>query len=79
MTLHNTEYHITFSSQAGRFYYYFAKDDTGWYQVTSAGSRHQATAEQVLNHLLPALADVKPGVKVSVEYVPEASSPNSAR
>jgi hypothetical protein len=29
MTLRNTEYRITFRSKAGRFYYYFAKDDTG--------------------------------------------------
>jgi hypothetical protein len=56
MTLRNTEYRITFSSKAGRFYYYFAKDGSGWYQVTAAGNRHTATAEQVLNHILPALA-----------------------
>jgi len=31
MTLRNTEYRITFSSEDGRFYYYFAKDDSGWY------------------------------------------------
>jgi hypothetical protein len=77
MTLRNTEYRITFSSKAGRFYYYFAKDDTGWYQMTSAGNRHKATAEQVLNHILPALSQVKPGVKVSVDYVPEVSGPDS--
>ena len=48
MTLRNTEYRISFSSKkTGRFYYYFAKDKSGWYQVTAAGNRHQATAEQV--------------------------------
>ncbi len=73
MTLRNTEYRITFSSQEGHFYYYFAKDDAGWYQMTSAGNRHQATAEQVLNHILPALAQVKPGVKIRVEYLPDAT------
>ncbi|HUV58224.1 MAG TPA: hypothetical protein VMV96_05415 [Acidimicrobiales bacterium] len=76
MTLRNTEYRITFSSEAGRFYYYFAKDAIGWYQMTSAGNRHNATAEQVLNHILPALSRVKPGVKVRVEYVPEDSGPD---
>jgi hypothetical protein len=75
MTLRNTEYRITFSSRTGRFYYYFAKDHNGWFQVTSAGSRHKATAEQVLNHLLPILARVKPEVDVFVEYVPEAATP----
>jgi hypothetical protein len=31
----------------------------------------------VLNHVLPALAKVKPDVAVTVEYVPDSSSPNS--
>ena len=61
MTLRNTEYRISFSSKAGRFYSYFARDGSGWYQITAAGNRHKATAEQVLNHILPALAKVKAG------------------
>ena len=77
MTLRNTEYRITFSSTTGRFYYYFAKDGSGWYQITAAGNRHKATAEQVLNHILPVLAKVKPGVEVMVEYVPDSSAPDS--
>jgi hypothetical protein len=75
MTLRNTEYRITFSSKPGRFYYYFAKDSSGWYQITSAGNRHKATAEQVLNHVLPALAEVKPDVRVTVEYLPGGTLP----
>lgn len=75
MTLRNTEYRITFSSSADRFYYYFAKDDCGWYQVTAAGNRHKATAEQVLNHILPVLANVKPGVKVTAEHLPDGMTP----
>lgn len=55
MTLRNTEFGITFSSKTSRSYYYFAKDAGGWYQVTAAGNRRKATAEQVLNHVLPAL------------------------
>ena len=71
MTLRNTEYRISFSSKkTGRFYYYFARDESGWYQVTAAGNRHRATAEQVLNHVLPALANVKPDAAVTVEYTP---------
>src|SRR5215831_1706834 len=82
MTLRNTEFRITFSSRSGRFYYYFAKDTGGWYQLTAVGNRHKATAEQVLNHVLPALAEVepgvrlKPGVRMTVEYVPEPQSPD---
>ena len=77
MTLRNSEYRITFSSEAGRFYYYFAKDDSGWYQITAPGNRHKATAEQVLNHVLPALAKVRPGVKVTVEYMPNGNAEDS--
>lgn len=77
MALRNTQYRISFSSGTGRFYYYFAKDADGWYQLSAAGNRHKATAEQVLNHLLPALAKtqpgqrLKPGVQISVGYEPE--------
>ena len=74
MTLRNTEYRITVRSANDHPYYYFAKDENGWFQVTAAGSRHAATAEQVLNHLLPVLAQVKPGVTVCVEYVPEGEA-----
>jgi hypothetical protein len=35
MTLRNAEFRITFSSKADRFYYYFAKDGGGWYQITT--------------------------------------------
>jgi hypothetical protein len=73
MTLRNTEYRITFSSKTGRFYYYFAKDGSGWYQITAPGNRHKATADQVLNHILPALAKVKPDVEVTVGYVPDST------
>ena len=77
MTLRNTEYRIIFTSRTGRFYYRFAKESDGWYQTTAAGNRHKATAEQVLNHVLPALAEVEPGkrlkpeIRLTVEYVPE--------
>jgi hypothetical protein len=77
MTLRNTEYRVSFSSEAGRFYYYFAKDGSGWSQITSKGNRHKATPEQVLNHILPAPAKVKPGVTVTVDYVPEATPAQS--
>jgi len=70
MTRRNTDYRITFRSKTGRFYYSFAKDAGGWYQITAAGNRHKATAEQVLNHVLPALAKVKPGLEIAVEYAP---------
>jgi hypothetical protein len=45
-------------------------------QITAVGNRHKATGEQVLNHVLPALAKVKPGAKVTAEYVPESGVPD---
>lgn len=75
MTLRNSEFRITFTdSRTGRFHYYFARDETGWYQMTRPGNRHEATAEQVLNHVLPALARLKADVKLTVEYWPEAEA-----
>ena len=85
MTLRNTEFRITFRSKTDRFYYRFAKDAGGWYQITSAGNRHGATAEQVLNHVLSALAEtesgarLKPGVKMTVEHVPESGLPGEGQ
>ena len=77
MALRNTEYRITFTSTTGRPYYYFSKDGAGWYQITAAGNRHKATAEQVLNHILPALARMKPGVELTVEHAPEPAEPEA--
>ncbi|MDP4221274.1 MAG: hypothetical protein Q8916_04105 [Bacteroidota bacterium] len=77
--LHNTEFRITFSNaNTGRLYYRFAKNASGWYQKTAAGNRHKATAEQVLNHLLPALSGIKPNAKVTVDYRPAARSTKPA-
>jgi hypothetical protein len=66
--LRNSDYRITFSSLSGRFYYYFAKDD-GWYQITALDHEHRTTPEQVLNHVLPALAHVKPNVAIKVTHL----------
>ncbi len=33
----------------------FARDDKGWVQTAPSGIKRRCTAEQVLNHLLPAL------------------------
>lgn len=69
MTLRNSEYRITSSSSTGRFHYYFARDAGGWYQITALDHRHRATAEQVLNHLLPALAALNPNVRAAVTHL----------
>ena len=39
-----------------------------WVKVSTRGNEFRATAEQVLNHLLPALAGVQPRITVEVQH-----------
>jgi hypothetical protein len=48
----------------------YHRDKAGWVKVSARGREFRATAEQVLNHLLPALAGVKPNLTVEVEHRP---------
>jgi hypothetical protein len=47
-----------------------AGDKKCWVKVSTRGNAFRATAEQVLNHLLPALAGLQPRLRVEVEYRP---------
>ncbi len=51
----------------------YFRDARGWLKVSARGRRFRMTAEQVLNHLLPAIAGVKRGVVVEVVYRPGAT------
>lgn len=64
--LTNDCYLITMRVGSGVERYY--RRGEGWAKVTTRGRVMPATAEQVLNHLLPALAGVKPNVGVKVEH-----------
>ena len=66
MKLTNDSYVISISSRGWSERYF--REDGGWVKVSARGRKFRATAEQVLNHLLPALAGVKPGLTVTVEY-----------
>ena len=55
---------ISFKNSAERYY----RDKTGWLKVSTRGRKFRATAEQVLNHVLPALAGLKPNVTIKVEH-----------
>ncbi len=44
------------------------RDGEGWAKVTTRGRTMPATSEQVLNHLLPALAGAERNVQVDVEH-----------
>lgn len=46
--------------------YYLDKD--GWLKVSARGRKFRMTAGQVLNHLLPAFAGVKPDLFAKVEH-----------
>jgi hypothetical protein len=66
MNLTNETYLIKINTKSSVEFYY--KDENGWCKVSTRGRKFNATAEQVLNHLLPALAGVKPDITVEVEY-----------
>jgi hypothetical protein len=46
------------------------QDKRCWVKISTRGNEFRATAEQVLNHLLPALAGLHPGLSVEVQYHP---------
>src|SRR5215472_13846306 len=58
MRLTNDTYLMAIGTERWTEQYYRDKD--GWVKVSTRGRRYRATAEQVLNHVLPALAGVKP-------------------
>ena len=66
MNLTNDSYIILLSGKSWTERYY--RDENGWLKESARGRKFRATAEQVLNHLLPALAGIKPGVTVTVEH-----------
>jgi hypothetical protein len=66
MNLKNNSYVIFLGTKNFTEKYY--KDRDGWVKVSAKGKSFRMTAEQVLNHLLPAIADVKPNVILKVEH-----------
>ena len=66
MRLTNDCYLVTLQVGSGVEHYY--RDGDRWTKLTTRGRRLPATAEQVMNHLLPALAGVKPGIEVTVQH-----------
>lgn len=74
MDLTNERYQIKIKGKSFTERYY--RDAKGWVKVSARRRRFRATAEQVLNHLLPALAGVKPGLRVEVEHRQPAPRPS---
>jgi hypothetical protein len=68
MKLTNDSYVILIHTRTATERYY--RDKTGWLKVSTRGRKFRATAEQVLNHVLPALAGLKPNLTIEVEHRP---------
>lgn len=66
MKLTNNSYTILLSTKNFTERYY--RDKKGWLKVSARGRKFRMTAEQVLNHLLPALSGIKPNLILKVEY-----------
>ena len=66
MKLTNDSYLILIKMKSATERYY--RDKTGWLKVSTRGRTFRMTAEQILNHLLPAVAGIKPNVTIKVEH-----------
>jgi len=66
MKLTNDSYTIYLGTKNFTEKYY--KDKKGWVKISSRGNKFRMTAEQVLNHLLPAISGIKPNVIFRVEH-----------
>jgi len=67
MKLTNDRYVILMGTKNFKERYF--RDKTGWLKISARGRTFRMTAEQVLNHLLPALAGVKPNLTVQVMHI----------
>ena len=65
MKLNNDGYVILISAKNFTERYY--RDEIGWLKVSARGRKFRATAEQVLNHVLPVLAGIKSNLTINVE------------
>jgi hypothetical protein len=66
MNLTNDSYTLLISGKTWTERYY--RDGEGWLKVSTRGRKFRATAEQVLNHVLPALAGIKRNVNIKVQH-----------
>jgi len=66
MNMKNDSYVILIGTKNFTERYY--RDSNGWVKVSSRGRKFRMTAEQVLNHLLPAVAGIKPNLILKVEH-----------
>ena len=77
MKLTNDSYIISMGTK--KFTEKYFRDEDGWVKISAKGNKFRMTAEQLLNHLLPAIANVKPGLIWEVEYKPKKELGNSKK
>ncbi|HEX8076874.1 MAG TPA: hypothetical protein VF511_03590 [Chthoniobacterales bacterium] len=66
MKLSNDSYIIFIGTKNFTERYY--RDKSGWLKVSARERAFRMTAEQVLNHILPALAGIQLNVTITVEH-----------
>lgn len=69
MKLTNNTYLILIGTK--NFTERYFRDKKGWVKVSAQGKIFRMTAEQILNHLLPALSGIKSNLTVKVEHKEE--------
>ena len=68
MKLTNDSYLILLGTKNFTERYY--RDRKGWVKISARGRKFRLTAEQVLNHFLPAAAGLKPNLILTVKHRP---------
>lgn len=66
MKLTNDSYKILIGTKNFTESYFREKD--GWVKISAKGNKFKMTAEQVLNHILPAMSGIKPNLFIKVEH-----------
>lgn len=77
MRLTNDSYLILLGTK--NFTEHYFRDEKGWLKISARGREFRMTAEQVLNHLLPAIAGVKPNIILKVVHRDAPASAQSAQ
>lgn len=77
MKLTNDSYIISISTK--NFTEKYFRDESGWVKISARGNKFRMTAEQILNHLLPAISNIKPGLIWEIEYKHKKKLGNSKK
>ena len=65
----NSQFKINIILKSGKIQAFKKRKDK-WIEISTKGNMFPATAEQVLNHMLPVLAKKKGAARIEVKYSP---------